>query len=236
MAGQETPSVVPAWFGPAMLLLASAVVVLGIARGRRLGPVVTEPLPVVVRASETTTSRARLYRRSRDRARMTAILRTATTTRLRSALAADPGAPVEALLEPAAALSGLEPRERGGRLQQRLHRRAGVGGQGRAQTGGRRRAQDGRHPGPVAGAAVEAGPARRRLARPDDDGQGLGDDRAEAPAPGDAEDDDGAGQQQHRRAEPRRDDGRRLLARHEEVLGCREVPDCLLYTSPSPRD
>ena len=110
VAGQETPSVVPAWFGPAMLLLASAVVVLGIARGRRLGPVVTEPLPVVVRASETTTSRARLYRRSRDRARMTAILRTATTTRLRSALAADPGAPVEALLEPAAALSGLEPR------------------------------------------------------------------------------------------------------------------------------
>ena len=40
-----------------------AVLLLALWRARRLGPVVTEPLPVVVRAAETVEGRARLYRR-----------------------------------------------------------------------------------------------------------------------------------------------------------------------------
>lgn len=47
-----------------LLQLVIAVVLLALWRARRLGPVVTEPLPVVVRAAETVEGRARLYRRA----------------------------------------------------------------------------------------------------------------------------------------------------------------------------
>ncbi|MBD0674266.1 DUF4350 domain-containing protein, partial [Streptomyces sp. CBMA156] len=47
--------------------LAVAAVLAALWRGRRLGPVVSENLPVVVRAAETTEGRARLYRRARAR-------------------------------------------------------------------------------------------------------------------------------------------------------------------------
>jgi hypothetical protein len=54
----------------AVLQLGIAVGVVALWRGRRLGPLVTERLPVVVRASETAQGRGRLYRarRARDRA------------------------------------------------------------------------------------------------------------------------------------------------------------------------
>ena len=46
------------------------VVLVALWKGRRLGPLVAEQLPVVVRASETVEGRGRLYRsrRARDRA------------------------------------------------------------------------------------------------------------------------------------------------------------------------
>ena len=50
-------------------------------RGRRLGPLSVEPLPVVVRAIETTRSRGRLYRRAGDRTHAAAILRGAARAR-----------------------------------------------------------------------------------------------------------------------------------------------------------
>ena len=52
-------------------------------RGRRLGRLVPEPLPVVVRAVETTEGRARMYRRARAQDRAAAQLREATMARLR---------------------------------------------------------------------------------------------------------------------------------------------------------
>ncbi|MEP7020960.1 MAG: DUF4350 domain-containing protein [Pseudonocardiales bacterium] len=51
-------------------------------RGRRLGPAVTEPLPVVVRAAEVVEGHGRLYRRAGARDRAAAALRAATLTRL----------------------------------------------------------------------------------------------------------------------------------------------------------
>lgn len=51
-------------------------------KGRRLGPLVAERLPVVVRASETVEGRGRLYRSRRARDRAAAALRTATLQRL----------------------------------------------------------------------------------------------------------------------------------------------------------
>ncbi|MFC5667952.1 DUF4350 domain-containing protein [Kitasatospora misakiensis] len=75
--------------------LAVAVVLAALWRARRLGPVVSEQLPVVVRASETTEGRARLYRRAKARGRAADALRRATALRIAPALGVPPvaGAP-----------------------------------------------------------------------------------------------------------------------------------------------
>ena len=62
--------------------LCLVVLLLAIWRGRRLGPLVAEKLPVVVRASETVEGRARLYRSRRARGQAAEALRTATLQRL----------------------------------------------------------------------------------------------------------------------------------------------------------
>jgi hypothetical protein len=64
------------------LQLAVAAVLAAIWRARRLGPLVTERLPVAIRASEATEGRARLYRKVNARDRAAASLRAATRTRL----------------------------------------------------------------------------------------------------------------------------------------------------------
>jgi hypothetical protein len=67
-------------FGMVQLVIAVALVALW--RARRLGPVVTEPLPVVVRAAETVEGRARLYRRAGAADHAGEALRQATRDRL----------------------------------------------------------------------------------------------------------------------------------------------------------
>ncbi|MFE5592335.1 DUF4350 domain-containing protein [Streptomyces sp. NPDC056549] len=64
------------------LQLAVAAVLAALWRSRRLGPLVTEHLPVALRASEATEGRARLYRKANARDRAASVLRTATRTRL----------------------------------------------------------------------------------------------------------------------------------------------------------
>ncbi len=98
----------PAWLAPAAAVIATAVLVLAFVRGRRMGALVTEPLPVVVRAVETTESRGRIYRRARDRGRAAAILRLGSTERLARRLALPPQA-LEAVQAAAAAASGMPP-------------------------------------------------------------------------------------------------------------------------------
>ena len=75
-------SLVPRWLGPVLALGGFAFLGLVLWRGRRFGRLVPEPLPVVVRAVETTESRGRLYRRARDASRAGATLQGATRTRL----------------------------------------------------------------------------------------------------------------------------------------------------------
>ncbi|MFI6446063.1 DUF4350 domain-containing protein [Kitasatospora sp. NPDC050543] len=70
----------------ATLQLAVAALLAAAWRARRLGPVVSENLPVVVRAAETTEGRARLYRRAGARARAADALRRAAVHRLAPAL------------------------------------------------------------------------------------------------------------------------------------------------------
>ncbi|WP_370946875.1 DUF4350 domain-containing protein [Amycolatopsis sp. cg5] len=76
----------------AALELGFAAVLLALWRARRLGPVVTEPLPIVVRAAETTEGRARLYRRSGAADHAAETLREASRARLKPLL----GLPVDA--------------------------------------------------------------------------------------------------------------------------------------------
>jgi hypothetical protein len=66
----------------AVLQLAVVLAVVVLWRGRRLGRLVVEPLPVVVRAVETTRGRARLYRRARARGRAARVLRAAAVRRI----------------------------------------------------------------------------------------------------------------------------------------------------------
>ncbi len=76
----------PQWVTPSVMLLALTVLAAAFWRGRRLGPLVVENLPVVVRASETMEGRARLYQRSSARRRALDALRVGTISRLASAL------------------------------------------------------------------------------------------------------------------------------------------------------
>jgi len=98
----------PAWFQPGLVLGTSAVVLLCLWRGRRLGRLVSEPLPVVVRAVETTESRGRMYRKSRDRTRALAVLQQATLKRLASSLGLSATSPVSSVAAASAAVSGRD--------------------------------------------------------------------------------------------------------------------------------
>lgn len=96
----------PGWFVPALAVVGTAVLLLIGWRGRRLGRLVTEPLPVVVRAVETTESRGRLYRKARDRQRAHAVLQSATRQRLTGYLGLSPDTPPEELAAALAAATG----------------------------------------------------------------------------------------------------------------------------------
>ena len=81
-AGSSVPDLIP---GPMYLVLAElavAAVLAALWRIRRFGPLVAEPLPVVVRASETAEGHGRLYRARRARGRAAAALRSATLLRI----------------------------------------------------------------------------------------------------------------------------------------------------------
>nr|WP_306270162.1 DUF4350 domain-containing protein [Ornithinimicrobium sp. HY1793] len=81
-APQSLIDVLPDAFVPSVVLLVLALLATMIWRGRRLGPVVTEPLPAIIRSVETTQSRSRMYRRAQDRDRALAALQLAARRRL----------------------------------------------------------------------------------------------------------------------------------------------------------
>jgi hypothetical protein len=100
---------VPEWFGPGVLLVGLVVVAYALARGRRLGRLVAEPLPVVVRAVETTEARGRLYHRASDRPLAARTLRAGTRTRLVARLGLPPGSSDAGLVAAVARSTGLPP-------------------------------------------------------------------------------------------------------------------------------
>jgi hypothetical protein len=112
-AGDAGPAslrdLLPPWFWPAVVQVVLAVLLGLLWQGRRLGPVVTEPLPVVVRAGETLQGRARLYRRARAVDRAAASLRTAALRRLARRLAVPVNAAPDAVAVRAAQATDREP-------------------------------------------------------------------------------------------------------------------------------
>jgi len=75
--GVSLTTLLPDWLRPTLWLLVITSLALLLWRARRLGALASEPLPVVVKAIETTRSRGRLYRRAGDRAHAAAVLRSA---------------------------------------------------------------------------------------------------------------------------------------------------------------
>jgi Domain of unknown function (DUF4350) len=96
---QPLTELLPGWVVPVAWQLGIAALLAAWWRARRVGRVVTEPLPVVVRAAEATEGRARLYRRGRARQHAAATLREATAQRLRQRLGSAADAGTAALAE-----------------------------------------------------------------------------------------------------------------------------------------
>ncbi len=92
-------TLLPRWIGPGLWLVALSLIALVLWRFRRLGPLSVEPLPVVVRAVETTRSRGRMYRRSGDRAHAARALRRAARADIATHLRLDRSAGVDAVVE-----------------------------------------------------------------------------------------------------------------------------------------
>lgn len=72
---EVNPAFMPSGTTEVLFALGLAVLVAALWRARRFGPLATEPLPVIVRSSEVTRGRARLYRRARATGRSAAALR-----------------------------------------------------------------------------------------------------------------------------------------------------------------
>ncbi|WP_159625669.1 DUF4350 domain-containing protein [Actinomyces sp. zg296] len=87
----DEPSL-PRFLPVVLAQLTIAALALAIVQGRRFGRVVVEDLPVVVRSTETTIGRGRLYRRARDRGRAATALRAGTALRLGKRLGLPTGA------------------------------------------------------------------------------------------------------------------------------------------------
>lgn len=97
----------PGWVTPALALLALVFLAAAVWRGRRLGPVVVENLPVIVRGSETIDGRARLFARAGARTHALDALRIGTATRLASILGLPRSASLQEIIAAVAAVSGI---------------------------------------------------------------------------------------------------------------------------------
>jgi hypothetical protein len=101
----------PGWVGWSSLQLALAVALLALWRGRRFGPVVEEPLPVVVPAAETVEGRARLYAAGKARGAAAEALRAGARARLGGALDHGGEPDPQGLVTAVAGRSGRQPGE-----------------------------------------------------------------------------------------------------------------------------
>jgi hypothetical protein len=101
----------PAWVFPVVVLAGLVLVAAGVWRGRRLGPLVVERMPVVVRASETLEGRARLYQKSSARTHALDALRIGAIGRLARLCGLSAGASADDVVGAVASATGRDPAE-----------------------------------------------------------------------------------------------------------------------------
>jgi hypothetical protein len=99
-------SLTPPWVTPLILLVVLFGLAAAVWRGRRLGPLVTERLPVVVRANETMEGRARLYERAGSREHALDSLRIGALARLATLCGLPRRATFDEVIDAVAALTG----------------------------------------------------------------------------------------------------------------------------------
>jgi hypothetical protein len=108
---EPSGSLVPPWTEAVALWGLLVFLVTALWRGRRLGRVVVEPLPVLVPPAETTIGRARLYRRARAHGHAAAALRAGTAGRLARRVGVPDSAGPPAVIEALARATGRPPGE-----------------------------------------------------------------------------------------------------------------------------
>lgn len=106
-AGSPLPS--PPWVGLSITLVAIVFVAAAFWRGRRLGPVVIERMPVNVRSNETMEGRARLYQKASARQHALDSLRIGTVSRIATLCGLPNLATVEEVVGAASRVTGREP-------------------------------------------------------------------------------------------------------------------------------
>ena len=107
--GVSLESLLPRFVRPGLALGLVVLLTMILWRARRLGPLASEPLPVVVRAVETTRSLGRLYRRSGDRGHAAESLRRAARARLAERLRLGSATPSDAVVREVARRTGRSP-------------------------------------------------------------------------------------------------------------------------------
>jgi hypothetical protein len=108
LADEQRPllDLLPAGWRYGLVQAVLAVLLVALWRARRLGRLVGEDLPVVVRAAETEEGRARLYERAGATDHAAAALREATVRRLLPRLGLPAGTPPDAVVEATATRTG----------------------------------------------------------------------------------------------------------------------------------
>ncbi|MCC3267189.1 DUF4350 domain-containing protein [Arthrobacter gengyunqii] len=99
-------TLLPGWVDPLLLWLLVIAALAMLWRGRRLGPLAAEPLPVVVRSAETAEGRARLYQDAHATDRAAATLRAAALARLAVRLRLGPGSSTDMVVRAVARSTG----------------------------------------------------------------------------------------------------------------------------------
>jgi len=107
VAGSPLPA--PEWVGLSITLVAVVFVAAAFWRGRRLGPVVVERMPVNVRSNETMEGRARLYQKASARQHALDSLRIGTVSRIATLCGLPKLASVEEVIGAASRVTGREP-------------------------------------------------------------------------------------------------------------------------------
>jgi hypothetical protein len=116
LAGQASATIrelVPTWVVPVLIQVLVACMLVAWWRARRLGRLVTEPLPVVVRSGETTAGHGRLLHAHHARAEAAMHLRARARERIRVRLGLPLGVPESRMVAAVAARSGRSPEQVG---------------------------------------------------------------------------------------------------------------------------